>query len=89
MKKERAEAGPPFRGSNRALARRPVNDWAYLLDRFPNFAVSQGLRQKVVIKPNAMAADQTSRLIMIPCGYVTGGDTAGYGFYINVFHVTA
>ena len=65
----------------------PVNDWAYVLDRFPNFAVCQGQGQFVIIKPNGMSSDETSRLIMIPCGYVTGGGLNGSGFYVNVFSV--
>jgi hypothetical protein len=53
----------------------PVHDWAYLLDRFPSFAVCKDVGVPVVVKPNGMAADETSRLLMIPCGYVTGGST--------------
>lgn len=65
----------------------PVHDWAYCLDAFPNFAVSKDVGARVIIRPNAIAADETARLIMIPCGYVTGGVLNGIGFYVNVFSV--
>lgn len=65
----------------------PVHDWTYLLDRFPGLAVCQGEGQFIIIKPTALAADETNRLIMVPCGYVTGGGLNGIGFYVNVFQV--
>lgn len=65
----------------------PVHDWSYCLDKFPNFAVDSAVGAKIVIKTNGMAADQSSRLLMIPMGYVTGGTTSGFGFYVNVFSV--
>ena len=64
----------------------PVADWTYLRDQYPSVVVNQAEGEYCIIRPNGLAADETARLIMVPCAIILS-PTWTVGFYVNVFAV--